>query len=150
MSLRIPRVPPFRPEQPIEAALLGLVMRSAGVRTALVEHPDSYLRATRHRRTPTCAASTRIRRRRSVRARVRGRTLLHRGRRVREGGAEDVRIRVSVTNHGPDTARLHVLPTLWCRNTWSWGRSGDGYWTKPGAGRASSRGLENVAPERAG
>ena len=31
---------------------------------------------------------------------------------------DDVHIRVSVTNHGP-AARLHVLPTLWFRNTWS-------------------------------
>src|SRR5207248_1455008 len=26
-----------------------------------------------------------------------------------------------VTNRGPDTAPLHLLPTLWFRNTWSWG-----------------------------
>jgi hypothetical protein len=26
-----------------------------------------------------------------------------------------------VTNRAPDTAILHVLPTLWFRNTWSWG-----------------------------
>ncbi len=33
---------------------------------------------------------------------------------------EDLAIRVHVENHGPDLARLHVLPTLWFRNTWSW------------------------------
>jgi hypothetical protein len=33
----------------------------------------------------------------------------------------DVLIRVSVTNHGPEAAPLHVLPTLWFRNTWAWG-----------------------------
>ncbi len=33
---------------------------------------------------------------------------------------EDVLIRVTVHNRGPETARLHVLPTLWFRNTWSW------------------------------
>ena len=27
-------------------------------------------------------------------------------------------------NRGPETATLHVLPTLWFRNTWSWGRRG--------------------------
>ena len=32
-------------------------------------------------------------------------------------------IRVRVTNHGPQTATLYVLPTLWFRNTWSWGES---------------------------
>ena len=34
----------------------------------------------------------------------------------------DIVIRVSATNHGPDAASLDVLPTLWFRNTWSWGR----------------------------
>jgi hypothetical protein len=33
---------------------------------------------------------------------------------------EDLLIRVTVRNAGPDTATLHVLPTLWFRNTWSW------------------------------
>ena len=31
---------------------------------------------------------------------------------------DDVCIRISATNHGPDTAPLTVLPTLWCRNRW--------------------------------
>ncbi|HLN12570.1 MAG TPA: glucosidase, partial [bacterium] len=35
---------------------------------------------------------------------------------------EDIVIRITVTNHGPDAAPLHVLPTLWFRNTWAWGR----------------------------
>jgi mannosylglycerate hydrolase MGH1-like protein len=34
---------------------------------------------------------------------------------------EDVLIRVEVINRGPDPAPLHVLPTLWFRNTWAWG-----------------------------
>jgi hypothetical protein len=32
----------------------------------------------------------------------------------------DILIRVTVTNRGPESAPLHVLPTLWFRNTWSW------------------------------
>ena len=32
----------------------------------------------------------------------------------------DVLQRIAVTNHGADEATLHVLPTLWFRNTWSW------------------------------
>ncbi|MDG6106596.1 glucosidase [Dactylosporangium aurantiacum] len=38
---------------------------------------------------------------------------------------DDLRIRVRLTNPGPDAATLHVLPTVWFRNTWSWepGRS---------------------------
>jgi hypothetical protein len=37
-------------------------------------------------------------------------------------GPEDIVMRVSATNRGPDPAPLHLLPTLWFRNTWSWGR----------------------------
>jgi hypothetical protein len=33
---------------------------------------------------------------------------------------DDILIRISATNRGPDTAELHLLPTLWFRNTWSW------------------------------
>ncbi|HEX4630007.1 MAG TPA: hypothetical protein VH188_03510, partial [Chthoniobacterales bacterium] len=35
--------------------------------------------------------------------------------------ADDLFIRVTATNRGPDAAELHVLPTIWFRNTWSWG-----------------------------
>ena len=34
---------------------------------------------------------------------------------------EDLSIRLRIRNAGPDAATLHVLPTLWFRNTWSWG-----------------------------
>ncbi len=34
---------------------------------------------------------------------------------------EDILIRLSVTNQGDETAELDLLPTLWYRNTWSWG-----------------------------
>ncbi len=33
---------------------------------------------------------------------------------------EDILIQVTVHNRGPERAPLHVLPTLWFRNTWSW------------------------------
>jgi hypothetical protein len=33
---------------------------------------------------------------------------------------EDILMQVTVHNRGPDEARLHVLPTLWFRHTWSW------------------------------
>ena len=36
-------------------------------------------------------------------------------------GPEDILIRITVHNRGPEAARLRVLPTLWFRNTWSWG-----------------------------
>jgi len=44
---------------------------------------------------------------------------------------DDLLIRITAVNRGPDHAALHVLPTLWFRNTWSWGRQGEGYWPKP-------------------
>ena len=34
---------------------------------------------------------------------------------------EDILIRISVHNRGPEAAQIHLLPTLWFRNTWSWG-----------------------------
>ena len=34
---------------------------------------------------------------------------------------DDILIRATVTNHGPEAAPIHLLPTLWFRNTWSWG-----------------------------
>ena len=36
---------------------------------------------------------------------------------------EDVLIRITVHNRGPETAVLHLLPTLWFRNTWSWDKN---------------------------
>jgi hypothetical protein len=37
-----------------------------------------------------------------------------------KAGPEDILVRISVHNRGPEAARLRVLPTLWFRNTWSW------------------------------
>ncbi|MCW5803000.1 MAG: glucosidase [Deltaproteobacteria bacterium] len=34
---------------------------------------------------------------------------------------EDLCIRITAHNRGPEAAPLHILPTLWFRNTWSWG-----------------------------
>jgi hypothetical protein len=38
-----------------------------------------------------------------------------------KGSPADILIRITVANRGPDAATLDVLPTLWFRNTWSWG-----------------------------
>ena len=35
---------------------------------------------------------------------------------------DDILVQITVENRGPEAAALHVLPTLWFRNTWSWGR----------------------------
>ncbi|MBI5169257.1 MAG: glucosidase [Candidatus Eisenbacteria bacterium] len=44
---------------------------------------------------------------------------------------DDVLVRVTVTNRGPEAATVHVLPQLWFRNTWSWNRSGEAYPRRP-------------------
>ena len=36
---------------------------------------------------------------------------------------DDILVLISVHNRGPQAAELHVLPTLWFRNTWSWGNA---------------------------
>jgi hypothetical protein len=38
---------------------------------------------------------------------------------------EDILVQISIHNRGPERADLHVLPTLWFRNTWSWGGGAD-------------------------
>jgi hypothetical protein len=48
-----------------------------------------------------------------------------------KAGPDDILIALHVSNRGPDPAPISVLPTLWFRNTWSWGRTGEGYWEKP-------------------
>ena len=53
---------------------------------------------------------------------------------------EDILIRVSVTNRGPQPAELHLLPTLWFRNTWAW---------KPGVAKPSLEQTPSVSPTEA-
>ncbi|HWN95372.1 MAG TPA: glucosidase, partial [Methylomirabilota bacterium] len=36
--------------------------------------------------------------------------------------AEDILVQITIHNRGPAPAEIHVLPTLWFRNRWSWGR----------------------------
>lgn len=35
---------------------------------------------------------------------------------------EDILVQISIYNRGPETAEIHLLPTLWFRNRWSWNR----------------------------
>src|SRR5215813_9586964 len=44
---------------------------------------------------------------------------------------DDLWMRLTLTNRGPEAAPLHVLPTLWFRNTWAWGRKSESYWPRP-------------------
>src|SRR5437588_5843112 len=43
----------------------------------------------------------------------------------------DILIRLTIANRGPEKATLHLLPTLWFRNTWSWGEIPEECTTKP-------------------
>ncbi|MGQ4646706.1 MGH1-like glycoside hydrolase domain-containing protein [Lyngbya aestuarii] len=40
-----------------------------------------------------------------------------------KASADDILIEIHTVNRGSETATLHLLPTLWFRNTWSWGDS---------------------------
>jgi hypothetical protein len=48
-----------------------------------------------------------------------------------KAGPNDMLMEIAVTNCGPEHATLHVLPTLWYRNTWSWGCKHEGCEVKP-------------------
>ncbi len=37
-----------------------------------------------------------------------------------KASVDDILIRISATNRGSERATLHLLPTLWFRNTWAW------------------------------
>lgn len=43
----------------------------------------------------------------------------------------DILIRITAYNRAEIPAPLYLIPTVWFRNTWSWGRSGEGYTSKP-------------------
>src|SRR5687767_1613793 len=50
-----------------------------------------------------------------------------------KASSEDLVIRVTVENRGPDPAPIHVLPHLWFRNSWAWSEPpGPEPWIEPG------------------
>jgi Mannosylglycerate hydrolase MGH1-like glycoside hydrolase domain len=49
----------------------------------------------------------------------------------------DILIRITVCNRGRDEATLHLLPTLWFRNTWIWGCRHEGCTLKPDMAQVS-------------
>ena len=59
---------------------------------------------------------------------------------------EDILVRVTIANRGPEAARLHVLPTLWYRNTWSWGAKHEACKTRPSIKVAGPGLLEAAHP----
>src|SRR5262249_10957727 len=54
---------------------------------------------------------------------------------------DDLLLQLSVHNRAPAAAVLHVLPQLWFPNTWSWGRTGEGYWPRGVIAGAGERAL---------
>jgi mannosylglycerate hydrolase MGH1-like protein len=56
---------------------------------------------------------------------------------------EDILIKITVANRGPEAANLRLLPTVWFRNTWSWGGSG----SKPELREAGSRSASAIEVE---
>jgi len=48
-----------------------------------------------------------------------------------KNGPNDILIRITAANRSAETATLHLLPTVWFRNTWSWGATEEGSSTKP-------------------
>jgi hypothetical protein len=48
-----------------------------------------------------------------------------------KAGPDDILIQITATNRGPEAARLHLLPTLWFRNTWSWGPQAEDSTVRP-------------------
>ena len=57
-----------------------------------------------------------------------------------KGSPDDILIRIRVTNRGPESAPVHVLPTAWFRNTWSFDSEREGHWTRPLASQAVAGG----------
>ncbi len=58
---------------------------------------------------------------------------------------DDLLMAISVTNAGPDAETLHVLPTAWFRNTWSWDGSPKPVLGAAGAGPAAAPGTPAVS-----
>ncbi len=59
----------------------------------------------------------------------------------------DLLIRLQVDNRGPEAWTLHLLPTVWFRNGWSWGRHGEGHSAKPSMRRLDERSRRLRTPD---
>ena len=57
-----------------------------------------------------------------------------------KAGPEDILISLTAHNRSNKAAPLRIIPTVWFRNTWGWGRTGEGYTTKPS--------LSAIAPDQ--
>jgi hypothetical protein len=60
---------------------------------------------------------------------------------------EDVLVRITLNNRGPEAATLHVLPTLWFRNVWTWSPETPKPSLRQGGGRKGTRTVAASHPE---
>jgi hypothetical protein len=63
-----------------------------------------------------------------------------------KANTDDILIRLTVANRGPEAAALHLLPTLWFRNSWSWGCGHEGCEIKPRIDLEADGGLQANHP----
>ena len=55
---------------------------------------------------------------------------------------EDLLVKITVHNRGPEAAEIHVLPTLWFRNTWAWDTTHQGRFERVREGK-----IQGAAPD---
>ena len=55
-----------------------------------------------------------------------------------KASAEDIVIRITATNRGPEPAPIHLLPSLWFRNTWAWDEDAPRPMIRPSPGGSPS------------
>ncbi len=63
---------------------------------------------------------------------------------------EDLLLRVTATNRGPEAAELHLLPQVWFRNTWSWGERPQGLRPPPNPGPNADPGPSETSSDPGG
>ncbi|MDH3718540.1 MAG: glucosidase, partial [Planctomycetota bacterium] len=64
-----------------------------------------------------------------------------------KAGPNDMLVRFTIANRGPDAAEICVLPTAWFRNTWIWGCRHEGCTLKPRIAKADVAGQSTVRTE---
>ncbi|MDB6171885.1 MAG: hypothetical protein JWL59_1196 [Chthoniobacteraceae bacterium] len=63
-----------------------------------------------------------------------------------KAGPDDILIRITIANRGPEPAPIDVLPTLWFRNTWAWRNRHEGVLIKPAIRPAGATAVEAIHP----
>jgi hypothetical protein len=64
-----------------------------------------------------------------------------------KASGDDILIKVNVANRGPEAAELHLLPTIWFRNTWAWGQTAGGDVRRPTLRATSENTIELDEPQ---